>query len=156
MDALISTTREFCTWCKSAPGTKSEEGRRAHSLLTRLYADALELDEPAKYDPDIESNRVNDKEWKEVYARAAALPFQYYSSQFDPSEVPPEQHEIGDLADDVADIYRDLSAGLALFDAGHVAEAQEELRFSFLTHWGRHASGAIRALHCWYVDTYEF
>ena len=70
--------------------------------------------------------------------------------------VPPEDHEIGDLADDVADIYRDLSAGLALVDAGHALEAQWELRFSFLTHWGRHASGAIRALHCWYVDAYDF
>jgi hypothetical protein len=156
MDSLISTAREFCTWCKSSPETKSAEGRKAHSLLTRLYAEALELDEPATYNADIESGRVNDEEWKEVYARAAALPFQYYSSQFDPSDVEPEGHEIGDLADDVADIYRDLSEGLALVDAGHIDEAQWAMRFSFLTHWGRHASGAIRALHCWYVDAYEF
>jgi len=156
MDTLISTAREYCDWCKSPPGTKTEEGRIAHSLLTRLYANALELDEPAKYDPDIDPDRVSDDEWRKVYARGAALPFQYYSSQFDPSEVPPEEHEIGDLADDVADIFRDLSAGLALVDAGHLAEAQWELRFSFITHWGRHASGAIRALHCWYVDAYEF
>jgi len=156
MDDLISTAREFCTWCRSEPGTKSEEGQLAHSLLARLYVDALALDEPAKFDSDIESDSVSEEEWKEVYARAAALPFQYYSSYFDPSEVEPESHEIGDLADDVADIYRDLSEGLALFDAGHVAEAQWKLWFSFLTHWGRHSSGATRALHCWYVDAYEF
>ncbi len=111
---------------------------------------------PTQYDPDIDAESIGDDESKKVYARAAALPFQYYSSTFYPLVVPPEDHEIGDLADDVADIYRDISAGLALFDAGHVAEAQWEIRFSFLTHWGRHASGAIRALHCWYADAYEF
>jgi hypothetical protein len=116
----------------------------------------MALDEPAEFDHDVSTDGVSDEEWKQVYARAAALPFQYYSSYFDPSQVPPEDHEIGDLADDVADIYRDLCAGLALVDAGHLAEAQWQLRFSFLTHWGRHASGAIRALHCWYVDAYEF
>ena len=156
MDDLISTAQEFCNWCRSEPGTESDEGQKVHSLLTRLYSEALTLDEPEEYDPDIKSDRVSDEEWKEVYARAAALPFQYYSSYFDPSEVEPEGHEIGDLADDVADIYRDLTKGLALVDAGHIAEAQWELWFSFLTHWGRHASGAIRALHCWYVDAYEF
>lgn len=143
---MFLTAKEFCTWCKSAPGTKSEEGRRAHSLLTRLYADALDLDELVKDDPDIES--------KEAHARASAGPFQYYSSQFDPSEVPPEEHDSGDLADDVADIYSDLSARLALVDSGHMAAAQWEIRISFLTHLGRPASGAIRALYCWYVDAF--
>jgi hypothetical protein len=156
MDALISTAREFCCWCKSKPGTESEEGQKAHLLLVRLYCDALKLAEPEKYDPDINPDRVNDKERKRVYARAAALPSQYYSSYFDPLEVPPEYHKIGDLADYVADIYRDLSGGLALIDAGHSAKAQWEMRFSSLAHWRRHASGAIRALHCWYVDRYKF
>lgn len=156
IDELISTAREFCDWCRSNPGTRSEDGQRAHSLLTRLYAVALAVDQPATYDSDIEPKRVSDDEWNQVYARAGALPFNYYSSYFDPSEVPPKEGEIGDLADDIADIYRDLSAGLSLVDAGHIAEAQWELRFSFLTHWGRHASGAIRALHCWYVDACEF
>ena len=156
MEKLVQTAREFCAWCKSEPGPESQEGQEAHSLLARLYSQALDLDAPAHYDIDIEPDKVGDDEWKAVYARAAALPFQYYSSYFDPSTVPPEDHEIGDLSDDIADIYRDLSAGLALVDAGHEAEAQWEFRFSFLTHWGRHASGAIRALHCWYVDAYEF
>lgn len=156
MKALILTAREYCDWCRSEPGSKLEEGQKAQSLLVQLYAQVLELDAPSQYDPDIDPKRVGDDEWKKVYARAAALPIQYYSSYFDPLVVPPEDHEIGDLADDVADIYRDLSAGLALFDAGHEEEAQWEIRFSFLTHWGRHASGAIRALHCWYVDAYEF
>ena len=91
-----------------------------------------------------------------MYARAGALSFNYYSSSFDPSEVPPKEGEIGGLADDVADIYRDLSAGLSLVDVGHLADAQWELRFSFVTHWGRHASGAVRTHHCWYVDAYGF
>ena len=156
MNDLISTAREYCAWCRSEPGTESEEGQKAHSLLARLYVGALALNEPEQCDFDIEPERISDDEWKEVYARAAAVPFQYYSSYFDPSKMPPDDHEIGDLADDIADIYRDLSAGLALVDAGNLPEAQWELRFSFIVHWGRHASGAIRALHCWYADAYEF
>jgi hypothetical protein len=113
----------------------------------------LELEAPEEFDSDVAADRVDDDEWKAVYARAGALPINYYSSYFDQSIVPAEEHEIGDVADDVADIYRDLFAGLALFDAGHKAEAQWEFRFSFLTHWGRHASGAIKALHCWYADS---
>ena len=156
MESLVRTAREYCNWCRSEPGPAPEEGKKAHNLLARLYVQALELDAPSDYDPDIEFERVDDEEWKTVFKRGAALPFQYYSSYFDPSIIPPEDHEIGDLSDDIADIYRDLSAALALYDAGNEAEAQWELHFSFTTHWGRHASGAIRALHCWYADAYEF
>jgi len=155
MQDLISTAREFCTWCRSEPEPKMEEARKALSLLVQLYSQALELDAPKEFDSDISSDRVDVQEWKEVYARASALPLNYYSSYFDPSCLPQEEHQAGNLADDIADIYRDVSAGLALFDAGHVNEAQWEFRFSFLTHWGRHASGAIRALHCWYADSSE-
>jgi hypothetical protein len=156
MKSLVSTAREFCNWCKTDPASAHEEGQRAHTLLARLYARALELEAPAQYDSDVEPKRIGDEEWKAVFKRGAALPFQYYSSYFDPSVIPPDEHEIGDLSDDIADIYRDLSAALALYDDGHETEAQREFHFSFVTHWGRHASGAIRALHCWYVDGYEF
>ena len=156
MRRLVSTAREFCEWCRTEPGPATEEGKKAHELLARLYVQALEFDTPSEHNSDIKPERVDDEEWKTVFKRGAALPFQYYSSYFDPSVVPPDDHEIGDLSDDIADIYRDLSAALALYDEGYETEAKWELHFSFITHWGRHASGAIRALHCWYADGHEF
>src|SRR5690606_38350185 len=104
MQALLLTAREFCAWCKSAPRSKPEEGRKALSLLARLYSVALELDAPAEYDPDVESKGIGDEEWRAVYTWSTALPFQYYSSYSDQLMAPPDKHVISDLADDVADI----------------------------------------------------
>ena len=59
---------------------------------------------------------------------------------------------VGDLADDIADIFSDVLTGLKCFDDGRMADAAWEWAFSFQTHWGRHASGAIRTLHAYLAD----
>ena len=53
----------------------------------------------------------------------------------------------GDLNDDLRDIARDLADGLALFDRGATSSAIWHWRFTFESHWGRHAVEAIRVLH---------
>lgn len=155
MDSLISTARVFCAWCKSDPDTESKEAQYALSLLVRLYSQALELDAPMEFDSDIKTDPIDDNQWREIVGRAGALPFNYYSTIFNPLVVPSEEPVVGDLADDIADIYRDLCTGVALFDSGYKAEAQWELYFSFHSHWGRHASSAIAVLHCWRADSHE-
>lgn len=52
------------------------------------------------------------------------------------------------LAEDIANIYRDLKHGLLL--TAHGASTSEVLshwRQAFSTHWGMHATGAMRAIH---------
>ncbi len=88
-------------------------------------------------------------EWQRLYARLGSLPFGYYGVVFDPHTIPPEEPVIGDLADDLADIYRDLKDGMNLWTAGHHVEAVCHWRQHFGFHWGRHAADAIRALHVW-------
>lgn len=52
------------------------------------------------------------------------------------------------LADDLADIWRDLRSALDWLDSGaDPADAVWEWRFGFETHWGHHAVQALRALH---------
>ena len=51
------------------------------------------------------------------------------------------------LADDLADIYRDLKAGLSLYEAEHPIDAAWEWRFRFQIHWGQHLVGAMRPIH---------
>lgn len=52
------------------------------------------------------------------------------------------------LADDLVDIWRDLKGGLlALDDGAAVQDVVWEWRFGFYSHWGRHATEALRALH---------
>jgi hypothetical protein len=53
------------------------------------------------------------------------------------------------LADAIADIFHDVDCGLRFFDAGQRTEAIWQWGFQFATHWGEHATSAIRALHCW-------
>lgn len=59
---------------------------------------------------------------------------------------------VGSLADDLADIWRDLRPGLDAMDAVQSAAADPETilwhwRWTFAYHWGRHAAAAIRVLH---------
>ena len=153
VENFVAAAREFSDWCVSSPASEVEEARAALSHLLRLYTLALDLRFPDDMDYDLEGESVDEAAWQVVYKRAAALPFNHYSSVFDPQVVPPEEPVVGDLADDIADIYRDLSEGLALSNTGHLPEAEWALLNSFQSHWGRHASSAIRALHCWFADT---
>ncbi len=58
---------------------------------------------------------------------------------------------VGDLTDDLADIYRDLRPGLRAWDA-NVDAYLPDIIFGwkeplFASHWGMHAVDALRALH---------
>jgi hypothetical protein len=54
---------------------------------------------------------------------------------------------VGSLADDIADIYRDLQDGFAELRGGKPANANWRWKFGFDSHWGHHASEAICALY---------
>jgi len=72
-----------------------------------------------------------------------------YWEIYDPYE--DEKPVCGSLADDFADIYRDLTAGIVLYQRASresVQEAVWQWKFGFETHWGRHAVDSLRALHC--------
>ena len=57
------------------------------------------------------------------------------------------------LGDDLADIWLDLKPGLAGLQAGApVGDVIWDWRFTFYTHWGRHATEALRALHARLAD----
>lgn len=59
-----------------------------------------------------------------------------------------EEVSLGSLADDLADIWRDLRAGLDALEGGSQwQDVAWEWRFGLQTHWGRHAVEALRALH---------
>ena len=58
------------------------------------------------------------------------------------------------LWDDGEDIGNELMEGCRLFEAGRPQEALWHWKFSFETHWGHHAFGALRALYaiCFWKD----
>jgi hypothetical protein len=148
LNAFANAAREFCRWAESAAGLPEEEAAAALHRMVHLYGCALDL-------PDLfgekEAPDIDDSEWKAIYKRFGTLPFNYYSQQFNPLPDTPEEPVVADLADDLADIWRDLTRGLKQFDEGLVPAAVWEWRNGFHSHWGRHAAAAIYSLHCWLV-----
>lgn len=142
--------RRFQRWISESGTEGGSAAREALLELVGLYGAALALPSPflAASGTD-QSARVEDAEVERARAWCARLPFQHYGEVFDSTVVPPEEPVMGDVGDDVADIYRDVVTGLRLFDAGHVDDALWEWSFNFRIHWGRHAADAIRAIHLW-------
>jgi hypothetical protein len=142
---FASAAREYCLWAEAAPGETDMLVARRH--LASLIAFALVLPDaaPDSKDPDA----IPTDAWRAIFQRFGELPVNYYNNCVDPLHACGAEPSLGDLADDLADIWRDLKGGLVLFDAGHAIAAAFAWRESFITHWGRHASSALYIVQCW-------
>lgn len=156
MHATLSITqfahasRDFCDWVeKSADQVTSEKepSLKARQHIAKVYLLALSL--PVDWSDEwasIESaERVSAQHRADLMPRLQALPFGFYNVFFTPSNLE-DKHVMGDLADDILDIYCDLKEGLALHDRGHEGLAAWTWRFSFHSHWAKHAADALHAL----------
>jgi hypothetical protein len=147
INQFATATQEFCGWAESASAAGEIEMFIARRHLARLTSLALDL--PKSESDDIAPVEISHEDWTAMYKRFGALPVNYYGHCFDPLQVPAEEPTLGDLADDLADIWRDLKEGLILWEAGHMNAAVFEWRENFTIHWGRHAASALYTLHCW-------
>jgi Domain of unknown function (DUF5063) len=144
-DDFERLARAYCDFVERDPAT----GRAAFVTelerhLVALYRAALDLElgDP----PEVEAPRLSHEEWRATYDHVASLlgDADGYWLVFNPFAQETPVH--GQLADDVADIYRDLKSGLALIDGHPSVDASWDWRFTFDSHWGRHAASAIYAL----------
>jgi hypothetical protein len=106
--------------------------------------------------PDADPDQVPVDAWWSLYASLSAFlgPRNSYREVVDPYEPTSEQEVTASLADDLADIYRDLLRGCRKWARGECSAAHWEWRFGLESHWGEHATGALRAIHClaaWYA-----
>jgi hypothetical protein len=147
IQTFSEVAERYCAWVESRPKTAENEADQARSLLLSLYSAALLLPLHTSCENTEHSEPVPDDIWKKVYKRFSALPFTYYSIQGDPLFLPAKHVEVGDLADDLSDIYRDIMRGLYLFRKGLEEQAAWEWNFGFKTHWGHHCISALFALH---------
>jgi len=149
VERFTDLAREYRAWVLTGTDRGPDAARRALVLVGRLYVAALALP-PRRCEDREEIELPPSPEWQEVYqALVARLPFQHYGKVFNPLPVPPEASLVGDLADDLADIFAEVDGGLRWVEAGQPAEAAWEWGFGLVNHWGEHAASAIRALHCW-------
>lgn len=150
IDHFASVAKLFEKWAWSGPDSGPRAARNGVILLTRLYAAALELPDVSSGDQqNTKDTEVSDAEWKAVLNHSNRLPLDEYGEIFNPLLLPPEEAVIASLADDIADIYRDVVCGLKHYRLGDHQEATWQWTTSFNWHWGEHITGAIRALHCW-------
>ena len=145
---FAQAARAFQEWVGRLPheGTNQTVPALSHLLNLSLLALPL-LPLPKLHADDDHPGHFPDYEWKSVYQAAAALPVGHYAEVFDPVVIPAETPVVGDLADDLADIYREVITGLWLFESGKHLQAHWHWAFTFQVHWGKHATSAIRALY---------
>jgi hypothetical protein len=131
------------------------------ALLPALYIAALRLPDVPGSDEEIEG--VTHQDWKTVYNRVNRVVSTAASLQDWALSLGPDNNETrgGWLADDLADIWRDLENGLMFVDAGSETDAVWEWRFSFWNHWGQHTVGALHVIHSLWGEsrtgwTYEY
>jgi hypothetical protein len=150
IDNFAALARQYCTWCEEHQSTDSKSLHyEAICHLAQLYAAGLTLPDVDVSDYDDPLDPPKDA-IQAIYRSFGALPFNFYREFFDPHILDQSNEPgMGDLADDLTDVYLDLRRGLALLDSGIEAAAAWEWRFSFGIHWGRHAVNALRALHCY-------
>jgi hypothetical protein len=92
---------------------------------------------------------MTDQQWDDLYSilKEKLGNWDLYSHVFDPTR---DQEAIkGSLADDIADIYRDLKKGLVCHhsDCKPPDDILCEWRLLFYSHWGDHATSALRTIH---------
>jgi hypothetical protein len=145
MTSFVEAAREFCRWAEADPSDATSELDTALRLLSGLYHQAaLQPHDVAEAHPDLPEEAVPNEA---IYKRFGALPVGYYAETLDPFAVPSGEVGVGDIADDLRDIYRDVKVGLLAHEAGRPTEALGHWAWTFRYHWGRHAAGALRALH---------
>lgn len=147
IDDFAAVARTFCEW---AERDRADEPRAVLQLLAELYAAALRL--PQGEAPDDTIDGTTHEEWQRVYRRCASLPIDYYAEMFNPLEGIDAEPVMASLADDLADIHRDLRRGLHRYEQGLKEAAAWEWAFHFHAHWGHHATAAIYALHSWWSN----
>lgn len=144
---FAETVRGYCRWVEGEPASNEVEAKTARLLVARLYAQALELSAAASWNGD--APEISHEVWVSVFKRFASLSVSYYGECLDPLEVPASDTCLGDLGDDLADIWRDLKPGLDVFDSGEIEGAVFEWQQGFRIHWGMHAASALYILQRW-------
>ena len=145
IQAFTKLAQGFCAWCESDSLGQDKE-RRAAVWLSKLHAAAMEL-------PEIEGDDGNEMpvvpalQLQSATRNLSQFNGWYYRTVFDPSPSLDEEPVMGDVGDDLLDTYKDIKTGCLLANEGRIEEATWRWSFMHRIHWGKHAVGALAALH---------
>jgi len=124
-------------------------------LLPALYSSGLLLPRRSRSGRTV-IKEMSHAEWQRLFEglRRRLGDRDWYRATFDPYDRKDADAMWRSLADDLADIHRDLSNGLSYWRARDRGAAVREWRFGIDYHWGEHAIAAMKALH-WLRVQYE-
>lgn len=137
---------EYVTFAEEHGVELSGELVRLESALARLYAAGVSLQGGVSI-LSSEIDRSNEFTKQRVRRRFQSLPFQYYTKIFNPHSDESDEVITADLIDDLIVVYDEVKDGLSLWDGKKKEEAIWIWRDTFYASWGRHALGALFALH---------
>jgi hypothetical protein len=149
VEAFAKIARQYCDWVETSAANSEQEMEVARKLLAKLHAAALDLPDLGVKDDGV-SDPISHEAWQRIYRHFLEMPLVKYWDVFDPLKK--DKPILNNLADDLADIYRDVKNPLALFDEGNIVDAVWEWRVGFQHHWGHHLTGAQRALHSYFPN----
>jgi hypothetical protein len=160
--AFVDIATQYCDFILRVDNREGADVLlEAERLLPALYIAALDL-------PDTQSSDgpwpegITHERWRVVFLslRSSLGVYDRYREIYDPAAMadPSGAIENGDapveasLADDLADIWRDLQAGVRVWpgaDEGKRRDLTGYWQESFSSHWGQHLVDALRAIHWW-------
>jgi len=156
VDRFSVVAQQFCSIVDSAPGLdRTELLLEIYRILPSLIHEAVGLPEvelSEKHDelaPKLRSLKVRQEQHTQLYntLKERLGDWDLYRQVFEPTK---DQEAIfGTLADDFADIYRDLKKGLILVETPQAPPGDSIWiwRVLFYSHWGQHAIGALGTIH---------
>jgi hypothetical protein len=160
-DRFGLVARQYCSLVESTVTLdKTEFLLQLYRTIPDLIAEAIRLPE-VDFDEDegIEKEarirqiraktQMKEEEWGRLYnsLKERLGEQDLYWQVFDPRT---DNEAIrGSLADDIADVYRDLKNGIAFKDTNNAppSEVIFDWRLLFQSHWGKHAIDAFRTVH---------
>ena len=153
-DRFAAVAKQFCDVVDIASSLdRAEFLVGIYPILPKLIDLAIsmpdiEIDDSNEETPD-HGSRLGHKEWQSLFEllKEKLGDWDSYQLVFDPIQ----DNDVvgGSLADDIADIHRDLKEVLVDRESISVSPEDQiwEWRFSFRTHWGKHAIDALQVIH---------
>lgn len=152
LDAALRSARRLCELIENPPASERPYVEALVPTLADLIARAALLPPVEPTDVDMERSRPGDDETRKRYANVlqhlgSAGAYWTTLGTANAIDDPPEGVNLP-LADDLVDTWRDVAHAVRTADGGAArSDVAWQLRFSFQSHWGRHATEALRALH---------
>lgn len=149
-EQFLSLARSYCSYYEQNEHQQRQFLSQIQNLLIDLYARGRHLPEvPAS---DYEFDDLFERDDKQIRNLIAhKVPFSYYWTVLDPFTFDKDPElGVGDLLDDLGDIYLDLKRAIEIYDSGLDGSKQEaywKLKFDFDYHWGDHCIDAMNSIH---------